>query len=92
MVTSNDTSSPFTLPSVMATSPCRPDTVPVSLSPSALRLNVCSRVCPSRPGTCATHLPVAFAARAAVEAARTSTGASKDSFDFIACSFGYWRS
>src|SRR5204862_2376132 len=56
-VTVNEISSPFTCPSEIGVSPCLPETVPVSLFPSALKLKVVSRVCPSRAGSWATHLP-----------------------------------
>src|ERR1035437_321949 len=50
--------SPSILPSAIGMSPWRPLTVPVSVLPSALKVNVASRACPPRPGTCAVHLPL----------------------------------
>src|SRR6185369_13268816 len=50
-------SSPLISPSEIGVSPCLPDTVPVSLFPSALKLKVCWRVWPSLPGRSAIHLP-----------------------------------
>src|SRR5215471_7528966 len=76
--TVNEISSPLTLPSEIGVSPCRPETVPVNLSPSAFRLKVVSRVWPFCPVIWATHLPVTSAAQAADTSPATKNEAAKN--------------
>src|SRR5262249_7815437 len=73
--TVKEISSPLIFPSEMGLSPCLPETVPVSLLPSTLKLKVVSRVWPPRPGTCATHFPFRSAAQANVAIAHIATQA-----------------
>src|SRR5689334_18173189 len=76
------TSSPLTVPSAIGVSPPRPETVPVSLSPSTLRVKVVVMV-PWGPCISADHLPETLSAANEETARRRLAATAVKNFDFI---------